>query len=151
IISILNEGFDGIGVAKANAEKNRRNARALFEGHLESVFTRRGAGWSEGRLGELATFRNGINFTKSSTGESVQIVGVRDFQNDFWAPLDNLETVTTDGTLPASDMLKENDLLFVRSNGNLELIGRCLLVGPVAQNIAHSGFTIRARMNGDRV
>ncbi|MGO9815409.1 MAG: hypothetical protein ACLP53_32165, partial [Isosphaeraceae bacterium] len=71
---------------------------------------------------------------------------MKDFQNNYWAPLDCLDTVTPEGTLPDSDTLKENDLLFVRSNGNMELIGRCLLVGPVAEKITHSGFTIRARL-----
>lgn len=59
--------------------------------------------------------------------------------------------MTVEGTLPDSDILKENDLLFVRSNGNMELIGRCLLVGRVAERITHSGFTIRARLNGSGV
>ena len=147
IVGILDEAFEGIATAKANAEKNLQNARALFESHLQSVFTQRGEGWVERRLGDLATFRNGINFTKSSRGESVKIVGVKDFQNNFWAPLDNLDTVTTDGMLPESDTLKEHDLLFVRSNGNMQLIGRCLLVGAVAEKITLSGFTIRARLN----
>jgi len=151
IVGILDEAFEGIAIAKANAEKNLQNARALFESHLQSVFTQRGKGWVEKPLGELATFRNGINFTKSSRGESVKIVGVKDFQRNFWAPLDELATVTTEGALPNSDTLKENDLLFVRSNGNMELIGRCLLVGKIANKITHSGFTIRARLNGGRV
>ena len=148
IVGILDETFDGIATAKANAEKNLRNARFLFESHLQSVFSHRGEGWVERRLGDMATFRNGINFTKSSRGDSVKIVGVKDFQNNFWAPLDNLESVVTDGSLSDSDKLKENDLLFVRSNGNMQLIGRCLLVGAVAEKITHSGFTIRARLNG---
>ncbi len=42
IIGILDEAFDGITTAKANAEKNLQNARALFESHLQSVFTQRG-------------------------------------------------------------------------------------------------------------
>jgi type I restriction enzyme, S subunit len=151
IVGILDEAFEGIATAKANAEKNLQNARALFESHLQSVFTQRGEGWGKLRLGELATFRNGINFTKSSQGDFVKIIGVKDFQNNYWAPLDNLETVTTEGTLPDSDMLKEHDLLFVRSNGNIELIGRCILVRAVAEKITHSGFTIRARLNGGGV
>ncbi len=148
IVRILDEAFEGIATAKANAEKNLRNARAVSESHTESVFRKRGSGWVEKRLGEIATFRNGINFTKSSRGESVRIVGVKDFQNNFWAPLDDLETAITDGRLPDSDTLKENDILFVRSNGNIELIGRCVLVGPITDRITHSGFTIRARLNG---
>lgn len=147
IVGILDEAFEAIATAKANVEKNVQNARALFEGHLEAIFTQRGKRWTERRLGELMTFRNGVNFTKSSRGDAVKIVGVKDFQNKYWASLDNLDTVTTAGSLRDVDMLKENDLLFVRSNGNVELIGRCLLVGPVTEKIAHSGFTIRARLN----
>ncbi|MHB8956030.1 MAG: restriction endonuclease subunit S [Pirellulaceae bacterium] len=151
IVGILDEAFDGIATAKANAEKNRQNARALFESHVNAVFAPRGEGWMERTLGEMATFRNGINFTKSSRGAQVKIVGVKDFQRNFWAPLEGLDTVISEGSLPDSDALKENDLLFVRSNGNMELIGRSLLVGAVSDRITHSGFTIRARLHRNGV
>ncbi len=55
IVRILDEVFEGIATAKANAEKNLENAHALFESHLESVFTRRGKGWVEKRLGDVVT------------------------------------------------------------------------------------------------
>ena len=48
IVGILDEAFAGIATAKANAEKNIQNARALFDSHLNAVFTQRGEGW--GRL-----------------------------------------------------------------------------------------------------
>ena len=47
IVGILDEAFEGIATAKANAEKNLQNARAIFESHLQSVFTQRGEGWVE--------------------------------------------------------------------------------------------------------
>ena len=47
IVAILDEAFNGIATARANAEKNLHNARALFESHLQSVFTKRGEGWIE--------------------------------------------------------------------------------------------------------
>ena len=53
IVGILDEAFEGIATAKANAEKNLHNARALFESHLQSVFTQRNEGWVEKRLGEI--------------------------------------------------------------------------------------------------
>lgn len=53
IVAILDEAFDGIAAAKANAEKNLQNARALFESHLQSVFTQRGEGWVEMQLKEV--------------------------------------------------------------------------------------------------
>jgi type I restriction enzyme S subunit len=51
IVGILDGAFEGIAIAKANAEKNLRNARALFDSHLQSVFTRRP---NEVPLSELA-------------------------------------------------------------------------------------------------
>ena len=53
IVGILDAAFEGIATAKANAEQNLQNARALFESHLQSVFTQRGEGWIEKPLGEL--------------------------------------------------------------------------------------------------
>ena len=52
IVGLLDEAFEGIATAKANAEKNLQNARALFESHLQSVFTQRGPGWVEKRIEE---------------------------------------------------------------------------------------------------
>ena len=45
IVTLLDEAFDGIATAKANAEKNLQNARAIFESYLQSVFLGQGAGW----------------------------------------------------------------------------------------------------------
>jgi type I restriction enzyme S subunit len=55
IVGILDEAFDDIATAKANAEKNLLNARALFESHLQSVFSQRGDGWKQKTLEEIAT------------------------------------------------------------------------------------------------
>ena len=53
IVGLLDEAFEGLATAKANAEKNLQNARALFESHLQSVFTQRGPGWVETTLEEV--------------------------------------------------------------------------------------------------
>jgi type I restriction enzyme S subunit len=45
IVGLLDEEFAGLATAKSNAEKNLQNARAIFESHLQSVFTQRGPGW----------------------------------------------------------------------------------------------------------
>ena len=55
IVGILDQAFDGIATAKANAEQNLQNARALFESHLQSVFTQRGAGWVETTVDKIST------------------------------------------------------------------------------------------------
>ncbi len=55
IVALLDEAFDGIATARANAEKNLQNARALFESHLQSVFTQRGDGWKDKTLEQIST------------------------------------------------------------------------------------------------
>jgi type I restriction enzyme S subunit len=55
IVAILDEAFDAIATAKANAEKNLQNARALFDSHLSAVFSQRGEGWKQKTLEEIAT------------------------------------------------------------------------------------------------
>jgi type I restriction enzyme S subunit len=54
IVGLLDEAFEGLATAKANAEKNLQNARALFESHLQSVFTQRGPGWVEKTVKQIA-------------------------------------------------------------------------------------------------
>ena len=55
IVRVLDEAFEGIATAKANAEKNLHTARALLQSYLHSVFTHRGAGWVETTLDKLST------------------------------------------------------------------------------------------------
>ncbi len=47
LVTLLDEAFESIATAKANAQQNLKNARALFESHLNEVFTKRGEGWIE--------------------------------------------------------------------------------------------------------
>ena len=53
IVALLDEAFAGLATAKANAERNLQNARAIFESYLQSVFSQRGEGWVETTLSEI--------------------------------------------------------------------------------------------------
>ena len=59
IVRLLDEAFEGIAIAKANAEKNLQNARALFKSQLQSVFTQRGNGWTDRALEEICSVSAG--------------------------------------------------------------------------------------------
>lgn len=59
IVTILDEAFEAIATARANAEKNLQNARALFESHLESVLTKKSKEWPKTTLGEVAEVQSG--------------------------------------------------------------------------------------------
>ena len=102
IVSILDEAFAGLATAKANAEKNLHNARALFESHLQSVFSQRGKGWVETTLDKISTNLDSkrIPITKSdrSSGEYPYYgaSGIVDYVADYIFEGDNL-LVSEDG------------------------------------------------------
>jgi type I restriction enzyme S subunit len=55
IVGILDASFDGIASARANAEKNLQNARALLRSERNAIFTNRGKDWIETTLDTLST------------------------------------------------------------------------------------------------
>ena len=60
IVAKLDGAFVGLAKAKENAKKNLQNARALFESHLQLVFTQGDLGWQQKTLEEIAlTFGRG--------------------------------------------------------------------------------------------
>ena len=147
IVGVLDEAFAGLATAKANAEKNLQNARALFESHLQSVFTQRGKGWVEKRLTDIAEFKNGLNFTRQSNGQTLRMVGVGDFQEHSVVPIETLQSVTIDGKLSDDYLIRRDDILTVRSNGSKDLVGRCMIVPDVDGMTSFSGFIIRIRFD----
>ena len=54
IVALLDEAFEPLATAKANAEQNLQNASALFESQLESVFSQPGEEWTEATVEEIA-------------------------------------------------------------------------------------------------
>jgi type I restriction enzyme, S subunit len=78
IVGILDEAFEGIAIAKANAEKNLQNARAVFESHLQSVFSQHGKGWVEKHLKEVCEkITDGTHQTPTYYDEGVVFLSSR--------------------------------------------------------------------------
>lgn len=70
IVGILDEAMAAIATAKANTEANLANARAVFDSRLHEVFSQRGDGWVERRLGELIEVQNGFAFRSNEYAAS---------------------------------------------------------------------------------
>lgn len=150
IVGILDQAFEGIATTKANAERNLTNAKELYANAFNDLLALRCQDVPMAPLDTIADFKNGLNFSRSSKGEVIKIVGVADFKNNFWTP-DELDEVQIEGSLSEAYELRDNDILVVRSNGNKELIGRCILAQGVKGKTSHSGFTIRVRPHSDGV
>ena len=79
IVGILDKAFEGLAVAVANAEKNLQNARALFESHLQSVFTQRGEGWEEKPLEDICVkITDGEHLRPNVTSSGVPFLSAKD-------------------------------------------------------------------------
>jgi len=72
IVGLLDEAFEGPATAKANAEKNLQNARALFASHLQSVFTQRGPLASLSDLADEVTDGRSLTPAESTHQRSIQ-------------------------------------------------------------------------------
>ncbi|MHA3982733.1 restriction endonuclease subunit S [Acinetobacter sp. YH12075] len=104
-------------------------------------------GWEVGSLNNYGSYKNGLNFGKGESGNQVLYIGVGDFkQLSKIDDVSKLSTIDLD-ELPSADyFIKNGDLLFVRSNGNKELVGRCIAVYPDEKLVTYSGFCIRYRI-----
>lgn len=151
IVEYLDSSFAKIDKLKENAAKNLEEAKALFQSALKNALEPK-EGWEEKTLGELGSLKNGMNFTKNESGTELHILGVGDFGNLFSiSNTENLPIISLN-EIPSDDYMLENeDIVFVRSNGNKNLVGRCLLVYPGNIKTSFSGFCIRFRKNSDKV
>ncbi len=103
-------------------------------------------GWERKKCLETGSFKNGLNFSANENGIDIYYVGVGDFKNLFKiTDISQLSKVSLN-SLPSSEyLLKNDDILFVRSNGNKNLVGRCISVYPNNTQCVYSGFCIRYR------
>jgi type I restriction enzyme S subunit len=103
--------------------------------------------WNVHKLGELGSLKNGLNFSAEETGYEIPCLGVADFADRFSIRgVDRLSVVGL-AERPKSELfLRDGDIVFVRSNGNKKLVGRCLVVYPHDDELVFSGFCIRYRL-----
>lgn len=99
------------------------------------------------KLGELGEFRNGLNYSKENFGTGLKVISVKYF-GDRWRPdLTILDEINPAGMRVSNSNLQRGDIIFVRSNGNKELIGRSMLIEDDLEDVSFSGFCIRFRPN----
>ena len=102
--------------------------------------------WRQIKFGGIADFSNGINFDKSSyCKKGTFLIGVSDFGEELFPDYSTLRHI--DSTIVREcNLLKDGDIVFVRSNGNKALVGRSMLIKNPPENTSFSGFCIRARI-----
>lgn len=145
VIGILDEAFEGLATAKANVEKNLHNARALFESHLQSVFSQRGPGWVEKTLGDVCEFENGDRGKNYPNRNEYVQSGI---------PWINTGHIQPDGTLSMKEMnfitrekfdslrsgkIQTGDLVYCLRGATL---GKTAFVAPLTEGAVASSLVI---------
>jgi len=129
IVTILDEAFAAIAKAKANAEKNLKNAKELFESYLQGVFENRGEGWEEKKLFEI-TNKIGSGSTPKGGNENYKTEGISLIRSmnvhDFEFRERNLAFIDEKQAKELNNVtLQENDVLLNITGAS---VARCCII-----------------------
>jgi type I restriction enzyme S subunit len=133
IVTILEEAFEGIDRAIANTEKNLANSRELFESYLKAIFTQKGDGWVEKKLGDVCNFSQGIQVETKLQLETMNHDGLVRFLRivDFTQGNEALRYIENPGI---KYIVNERDVSLVRYGASTGFVCRGLN-GAIANNL----------------
>lgn len=123
IVAILDEAFAAIAIAKANAEKNLKNAKELFESYLQGVFENKGEDWEEKTLGDVCSLYQGIAINAKTKHALVEksdlpLLRIKDLRNN------SEEQYIDPNNYPKNALVNEEDILYTRTGNSLGLVFR---------------------------
>ena len=109
-------------------------------------------GWETRPFLDMGSCKNGMNFHYEDSGVELNCLGVGDFKD--YSVITNTELLPTVSLneMPSEEyLLRDDDIVFVRSNGNKALVGRSVAVYPGNTPTTFSGFCIRYRKHDDDI
>lgn len=139
IIEVLDEAFADLATAQANIEKNLRNARSLFESHLESIFSNRGKRWVEKRFSELCDIKHGYSFEGeffSNKGDFVLLTPGNFYETGGYRDRGEKQKYFT-GPIPRDYVLRKGDMLVAMTEQAAGLLGSPIIV-PESDKFLHN-------------
>lgn len=122
IVTLLDEAFDGIATARAHAEKNLQNARAIFESYLESVFNAQVKGTIAGTLGEFCDLFQGLCINAKTKHLLVEksnlpLLRIKDLTGN------TVEQFIAESGWPKNSLVTESEIIYTRT-GQIGLVFR---------------------------
>ena len=152
IVGLLDKTFEGLATAKANAEKNLQNTRALFETHLQSVFTQRGPGWVETTLEKVLATQPQNGWSPPAANHSASGTPVLTLSSvtgfHFRPNKRKFTSATTDSR--RNYWIKNGDFLITRSN-TPELVGHVAIAEGITEPTIYPDLIMRMNPAPDRM
>ena len=149
IAAVLDKVTDLIAQRRAQLDKLDLLVKSRFvEMFGDPVDNSRG--WDTIKLKDIGTCKNGMNFHTDNFGVKIHCLGVADFKDKSFIEGTSQLAVISLNEMPTEEyLLKNRDIVFVRSNGNKSLVGRSVMVYPGATPTTFSGFCIRFRLQSE--
>ena len=144
IVEILDDAFVGIATAKANAEQNLLNARALFDSHLNSIFTHPVKGWVQTKLENALDVqpRNGWSPPAANHSESGIPVLTLSSVTGFQFRPDKIKYTSAKADPRGHYWVKNGDFLITRSN-TPELVGHIAIAKGITEPTIYPDLIMR--------
>ncbi len=156
IVGLLDEAFAGIATAQANAEKDLQNARALFESHLQSVFTQRGKGWVEELVGSICDVKHGyafdgVDFSSDVPEGNPLVITPGNFTEDGKLLFNERNTKRFNGKPPVGYLFDVGDLVVVMTDlsSKMKILGKPAFVET--DDVVHNQRIGRVVFLNDRI
>ena len=147
IAACLREQMQAVDEARQAAEAQLKAAEQLQGAYLREVFENPEAKqWPRKKLGDyVATYRNGFGRRPKGIESGPIVLRLADVSSGY-INLDNPRRIETSSNDKVLYKIKKGDLLFVRVNGSLSLIGRCVLVDIECSDIIYNDHLIRVQL-----
>jgi len=123
IVGILDDAFEGIATAKSNAERNLQNARALFESHLQSVFSQRGEGWVEKKLSDVCAITSTLVDPRKAEFLDLIHVGAGNIESQTGVFVE-LKTARDEGLISGKFLFDDSMVLYSKIRPYLMKVAR---------------------------
>lgn len=109
--------------------------------------------WRRVKLGDLGTFRNGVNFGKDKKGEGLGLINVKDlFTDSPYIKVETLDRVDLANKKGIDNYyVQEGDLFFSRSSVKRDGVGVVSLARKANNEVIHCGFVIRFRPTSSEI
>ena len=123
IVSLLDETFEGIDIAKTNTEQNICKARTLYNGYLDSVFSEHGSHWQAKRVGDIAKTQYGLSEPLNEEQKGFKTFRMGEVQRGRLIDTGRMKFADISYAEFIKYKLKIGDVLFNRTN-SYELVGK---------------------------
>ena len=123
IVGVLDEAFASLATAQAHAAQNLQNARALFESHLNAVFTHRGEGWVEKTLSDICEISSSLVDPREKQFLDLPHVGGANIESKTGALID-IKTAREEGLISGKFAFDDTTVLYSKIRPYLMKVAR---------------------------